>query len=393
MELSHDYYKVSLDDIWANESYLFKQGKRDIEVMQNTVDLFQFRITQHCDPFIQISRGEKKKYSDYETRKLLEWENALGDLSKEVELDFFVRGFEMYEYNHPVEFQKEDSEYLHFFILKLSQYEKKIGKVKSFLDYQRCLNDFTSNEAFYEYFSFALLEYEGLISKKLDKAILMWKESETVKIKTDVITLPKKTKKYSDSPTENTPLVENSPFLIPLINKQPLTKKLQDVLDVPKNKAEQERLAKFNSFCFYVENTDEFVSEKKVNDTLFLIYTALIGHDLISRRENDFESFTMIFRNLPIPLDARVMWLGNRKELQSFIKVLREDLKVLKPDYMLHYYIALKCFKNKDGVSYLHEHIADARDKKDSRTELKKIFYPLKVLLDNSPQKLNSPQV
>lgn len=393
MELNHDYYKVTVDEVWPYESYLFKRGSRENELMQNTMDLAQFRIIQHCDPFVQISKGEKKKYSDYETRLLLDWENAQGDLKKEVELDFFIRGFEAYEYNQPVEFQKADSEYLHFFVLKLSQYDKKLSKLKPFLDYQRCLNEFNSNESFYEYFSISLLEYEDLISKKLEKALLIWKNSECLEVQTEKIILPEKTKKYSDAPSAKVPLMENSPMLIPLINKQPLTKTLQDVLNLPKNKIEQERLAQFNSFCFNVENTDVFVSQKKVSEALFSIYAALITHNLISGRENDFESFTMIFRNLPIPLNSRVMWLGNRKELQSFIKVLREDLKVLKPDYMLHYYIALKCFKNKDGVSYLHEHIADARDKKDSRTELKKIFHPLKVLLDNSPQKLNSPQV
>lgn len=393
MELNHDYYKVTVNEVWPYESYLFQRGERDNELMQTTMGLAQLRIIQHCDPFFKISRGEKKKYSDYETRLLLNWDDALRDLKKEVKLDFFIRGFEAYEYNHPVEFQKEDSEYLHFFVLKLSQYEKKLSKLKPFLDYQRCLNQFKNNESFCEFISFTLLEYDDLISKKLDKAILLWKTSESINVETDKIKLPEKTKRYSDPPNEETPLVENSPMLIPLVNKQPLTKKLQDILEIPKNKLDQERLSSFNSFIFNVENTDGFVSQEKVNNALLSIYTALITHNFISRRENDFESFTMIFRNLPIPLDSRVMWLGNRKELQSFIMVLRNDLKVLAPDFKLHFWIALKCFKNKDGVSYLHEHIADARDKKDGRSELKKILHPLKVLLDNSPQKRNSPQV
>ena len=393
MELYHDYLKVNLEDIWPYESYLFQRNGREDSLMRQTVDSCQFRIINHCDPTVQISKTERKKYSDYEERIVLNWKDAAGNLGKEVELDYFIRGFEVYNYNYSIEFDKNDTEYLHFFALKLSQYNKAIGKVKAFLDYQRCLNDFKSNNSFYEFFSIALLEHDCLISSKLEKAIQIWKASEAVLVEVEPITLPTKTQKYSDPPSEYKPLIENSPSLIPLIEKKPITKGLEDNLNVPKNPEERKRLKEFKSFCFNVENTDTFVSEKKVSDALFTVYIALIEHEFLSKKENDFESFTMIFRNLPIPFDSRVMWLGNRKELQTFIKVLRKDLKVLAHDYNLHYYIALKCFKNRDGVSFLHEHIAEARDKKSSLEELKKILKPLKVLVDSSPQKLNSPQV
>lgn len=393
MELNHDYLKVSLDDIWENEVFLFLRKKREEPLMKKTFNIAQSNILKQCSPDRKISKSEKRVYSDYETRLIHDWDRAQSDFKETIKLNYFIRMFEVYTYNHHIEFDSEDSEYLHFFILKLSQYNSSIGKVQQFLSYQRCLNKFESNIDFYNYFLPSIWDFEGLINSKLQKVIELWKDSKIL----DVDFSPKitclKSKYIGSDIQEDIPLIGKSPFLIPVRSKKPIGIRSQFADEQPKNKKERDRLKEFNSFKFKVKDTFKFVQLDKVKFALHSVFVQLCLHKFISKKETSFEEFLMLFMNLPIPLESRVKWLGNRRELKSLIKILRDDLEILDEDYKLHYFIAIKCFRNPDGVSYLREHLSKPRDKEFRYQILTELLMPLKGLVDNYPNNPNSPQV
>ncbi len=179
MEADYDYYKIDIADIWQFEQLQFINGKSSEEFVR---DLFP-----RIEDFIIINGAPSFTTEDYDkgdgayrrtfTTLFEDFRDTFGDFKSRYSLNYFFTNDYCFFYDKRIipDYKYDDFDF--WFVLKLRQYDSKLSRIKSFLDFQLKTNFRNETREFVDFLTICIRQYQDqYLENKVIKTVNDWVE-------------------------------------------------------------------------------------------------------------------------------------------------------------------------------------------------------------------------
>jgi hypothetical protein len=231
-----------------------------------------------------------KGHLDHIEIKVLRYEECLESLDKGYQIDyFFDDNNNQYFYDNPIIISRNDPDFEFWFIMSLRHFTDNIFEIEKFLDYQFKNNLKQDGPAFLSFLTLSLRNYSEILTEKVKITTQEWLKNIAI------------------HPNKNN----------------------------GKNKVVH------NSFKLKgVKNFSEYFLDNR--NRLNGVYTKMQNNFIDDK--NQFFQFKNIFSGEKIAPEKRINWIGSRKELNNFVKLINKTLQKIEPINYGKWVTTTKCF-------------------------------------------------
>jgi|SRR5690554_590555 len=322
MKLTTDDYIIELSQIhsFEKEHYNYEEYKLKYRVYDSILNSLEEIYLDLTEPFLVYEEPE----SSYWREKHQQWRNY-GSHENPFYNDLIYCNNKFYSFLFPIHVNRSTQDFNLWFALKLRQLNKNLFEVDGFLRYH-LIEEFNSDSIdFNDFIRLVVRQYsDDLFSPRLTVTIKEWLNYQ------DKQTDPKKAMVKKALKT-----IDGNFLSFQLAKANPVNKKFLD-----------------NRISSWTELKEELVL------TLFM------------HRSSTAKQLKAIFQNTAILKDQRVIWNGANIELKWFLEYLIEQKGVVEDPGKAKWYLATKCFVNKEGNDFTIEQLSKANGKNLKRKNL-----------------------
>lgn len=163
MEIKYTDYEINLKDIIDYERSMIILGKTSDRLGVKILNKIDAVIFDNREPVFGLKdyKPNDKYYRDY--KKV--YEEALSDVVERFKLNFFFVNGDCFEYGENIIINKPFKDFCFWFVLKLRQYEFRLSKIKSFLNFQLETNFNNDKNEFVDFLKSKILKNQNELLK------------------------------------------------------------------------------------------------------------------------------------------------------------------------------------------------------------------------------------